>query len=223
MTWRRCKTLSDAIPRLEKVFTEKSRSNDNNAFPLFTPSVHKSIWRSVPIDRTRQAAVLVPLVSIQGEPSLLFTTRSVHLSHPGDVSFPGGHLDVGIDDSLEATAVRETQEELLGDYPWGDIHILGQSTALPSKTGTPVTPVIGIFPYEVEIDSFPGNPDEVDDVFSVSLQELLDVESTEPLNRFNSDVPVFHTSDGKKIWGLTAIITKPLLHELFKVVFLQDN
>eukprot|EP00980_Cylindrotheca_fusiformis_P018789 scaffold6265_cov193-Cylindrotheca_fusiformis.AAC.9 len=219
MAWRRCKTLCDAIPRLEKVFAERCRKSDSKAFPLFNPSIHKSIWRSVPIDRSRQAAVLVPLVSIKGVPSLLFTTRSAHLSHPGDVSFPGGHFEAGIDDSLIATAIRETQEELLGDFPWDDIHIVGESTSLPSKTGNPVTPVVGVFPYEVDVGSFPGNPFEVDDVFSVGVQELLAIESTEKIRRFDEKVPVFHTSDGKRIWGLTAIITRALLHNLFKPVF----
>lgn len=223
MTWRRCKILTDAIPRLERVFAEMSRNNDGNAFPLFNPSVQKKVWNSVPIDRTRQAAVLVPLVSNQGEPSLLFTTRSAGLSHPGDVSFPGGYFEEDIDDTLTATAVRETQEELMGNYPWDEIHILGISTSLPSKTGTPVTPVIGVFPYEVDAGHFPGNPDEVDEVFSVSVQQLLAIESKEKLGRFNADIPVFRTSDGKRIWGLTAMITRPLLHQLFKPVFSFDR
>ena len=128
MGLKRCQTLADAIPRLEKIFAEKVNPKTANSFPLFNKSTHQTVWKSVPINKERQAAVLVPLVSFEGEPSILYTTRSMYLSHPGEVSFPGGHLEEGVDNSLAATAVREAEEELLGDYPWDDVHILGQST-----------------------------------------------------------------------------------------------
>lgn len=167
--------------------------------------------------------MLVPLVSFQGEPSILYTTRSLNMSHPGQVSFPGGHLEEDVDNSLEDTAVREAQEELLGDYPWDDVHILGRSTALPAMSGTPVTPIIGVLPYEIDANTFPGNPEEVDEVFVVSLKELLAIENTERLQRLKHDVPVFHRQHGERIWGLTAVITKPLLHNLFKPAFLESS
>lgn len=223
MSWRRCQTLTDAIPRLEKIFADKANPDATNAFPLFNKTMHKVVWKSVPINKERRAAVLVPLVSFQGEPSILYTTRSLNLSHPGEVSFPGGHLDKGVDNSLADTAVREAKEELLGDYPWEDIHILGQSTSLPSASGTPVTPIIGILPYEIDANTFPGNPDEVNEVFALSLKELLAIESREMLQRFKSDVPVFHRDEGERIWGLTAVITRPLLHKLFKPAFLESS
>ena len=36
-------------------------------------------------------------------------------THASEVSFPGGHFDSTVDTSLEETALREAQEELLGD------------------------------------------------------------------------------------------------------------
>jgi hypothetical protein len=102
--WTRSKTLTDAIPRLRKLFEKKA--NEDNIFPFFPPKVQKSIWRTVPINPDRHAAILVPLVSYDGVPSLLFTTRSSNLqTHASEVSFPGGHWDEGVDSSLSATAV----------------------------------------------------------------------------------------------------------------------
>lgn len=59
------------------------------------------------------AAVLVPFCLHQGQLSLLFTWRSFLVgSHKGQVSFPGGKLDV-LDkgDPIQAS-LRETQEEI---------------------------------------------------------------------------------------------------------------
>ena len=55
---------------------------------------------------------------------------------------------------------------------------------------------------------YPGSPDEVDQVFCISLQELIDVETKERSVRFGTDIPVFNTRCGKKIWGLTAVVIR---------------
>ena len=263
---RRCQKLVDAIPRLQQAFQKKARilelddvvskatataTASSKVFPLFSPVVEKGVWKTVPLNEERLAAVLVALVSYDNKPSLIYTTRSDHLpSHQGEVSFPGGHFDPRYDGTLEDTAIREAKEELMGpaSFPWDDIQIIGRATPLPSIRGTPVTPIIAVLPYEVQsttIDDnntdddgdntksdsssaghhrpttiFPGSPDEVDDVFCVSIDELLEVETTELSNRFKMDIPVFPTLGGKKIWGLTAVVTKPLLHKLFKPILL---
>merc|ERR1719193_248491 len=54
----------------------------------------------------KTAAILVPLVEVQGEPALLYTKRSKYLtSHRGQVSFPGGKSDKE-DEGPEQTALR---------------------------------------------------------------------------------------------------------------------
>ena len=58
------------------------------------------------------AAILVPLVEVDGQLNLLFEVRSRNLnSQPGDISFPGGKIDQG-DEGPLAAAIRETEEEL---------------------------------------------------------------------------------------------------------------
>jgi nudix motif 8 len=223
--WMRSTILNEAIPKLrERLSQHATMSDEENEFPLMSKKVQNEMWQTCSMETKRKAAVLVPLVSYEGVPSLLFTTRSSNLStHASEVSFPGGHFDEGVDDSLEATAVREAQEELLGDYPWHDIEIIGSATAVPSIKGTPVTPIIACLPHEISSDSFPGHPGEVDEVFCVALSDLLEIETSEPSARFRTPIPVYLTKEGRKIWGLTAVVVRPLLHKLFKPVFFGDN
>jgi hypothetical protein len=217
-----CKTLSAALPRLKEIFAKVS--NGDNIFPLFSPKVNELVWKTVEIDLERKAAVLVPLVSYEGVPSILFTTRSSNLpTHANEVSFPGGHFDESTDENFEDTAIREAQEELLGDYPWDMVQILGCATPLPSIRGTPVTPVVAILPFEISADTFPGEPGEVDEIFCVSLDDLIAMETSDYNERFRSKIPVFPAGENKNIWGLTAVITRPLLHKLFKPALLMEE
>ena len=223
---RSSKQLLDAIPKIKSWYQKGLSKEFDHSFPLFTPKAHRHVWKTVPINNERQAAILVPLVEYNDKPSLLFTTRSSELpTHASEVSFPGGHFDNTIDQTLEDTAVREAQEELLGgdNYPWestDSVEIIGKATPLPSIKGTPVTPVIAVLRYKINDTTFPGFPGEVEDVFYVSLEELLEVESTEPSDRFQGSIPVFYTKEGnKKIWGLTAVVCRSLLHKIFKPVF----
>mmetsp|Transcript_30643 Transcript_30643/g.88452 ORF Transcript_30643/g.88452 Transcript_30643/m.88452 type:complete len:265 (-) Transcript_30643:97-891(-) len=210
---RKCPALAAAAPKLREIFQKKSK---DGVFPLFSPKAHEQVWKTVEIDRSRTAAVLVPLVSYEGEPSLLFTTRSSHLpTHASEVSYPGGHFHELSDQSLEDTALREAQEELLGDYPWDEVEIIGTASALPSIRGTPVTPVVAILPYEITADTFPGDPREVEEIFCVSLSRLMEIETLELSERFKTKIPVYPAADDKRIWGLTAVVTRPLLRKLF--------
>mmetsp|Transcript_1056 Transcript_1056/g.1219 ORF Transcript_1056/g.1219 Transcript_1056/m.1219 type:complete len:218 (-) Transcript_1056:36-689(-) len=214
-------SVKNAIPRLKTLL--RRRVNENNVLPLFPAKQEQSIWKATPINKKRKAAILVPLVSYEGLPSLLFTTRSSHLpTHASEVAFPGGHYDEATDRTLEETALREAREELYGDeYPWDEVEIIGQASPLPSITGMPVTPVIAVLPHDIDRHTFPGCSSEVEDVFCVSLEELLENETTQWSERFQANVPVFIPVNGKIIWGLTAIVTRPLLHKLFKPTFFK--
>ena len=67
--WKRSNAMTDAVPKLKTLFAK--RANDDGIFPLFPPKIHKSVWKTVPINPKRQAAILVPLVSYEGVPSLV--------------------------------------------------------------------------------------------------------------------------------------------------------
>lgn len=191
-----------------------------------------------PRRRKKPAAVLVPLCTVNDVPSILFTLRSATLSsHAGQISFPGGHADCDELDDPTQTALRETKEELLGhdddndntctDAPTGStydfntgISILGRTQAVPSVAGNMVTPVIGALTYDFPShdaihEIFPGNAGEVDEVFALSIDELLSVETSQELKRLGTMGPVFPAGEQRgTIWGLTAIILRPVLHKV---------
>ena len=159
---------------------------------------------------TVQSAVLVPLFSLKGELSLVYTRRAGNLArHAGQVSFPGGVRE-GDEQTPEDTALRETCEEI-GLSP-GRIEVVGQMMPYNSSTGFCVFPVVGIIHDANGI----RNNYEVERLFFVPLVWLQD-----PANSYKDD---YASADGKnhqlwffkvfneeKIWGLTAQITKDFL------------
>ena len=191
-------------PQLVAKFEETS--NAQGRFPLFPERVMKQVT----MKDDRQAAVLVLLCSVGGQPSVLLTKRSSRLSqHAAEISFPGGHYEDDQDSSLIDTALREAMEELLDDDPSADdpssqnddehhnkkllfsqhspvLQIVGQAVSLPALRGTPVTPVIAGWMEDFSsadhvAQYFPGDPREVAQVFTVPLQRLVEVETTRRL------------------------------------------
>ncbi|XP_068922610.1 mitochondrial coenzyme A diphosphatase NUDT8 isoform X3 [Petaurus breviceps papuanus] len=91
--------------------------------------------------REASAAVLVPLCSVHGEASLLYTLRSSRLigKHRGDVSFPGGKCDPQDQDIVD-TALRETREEL--GLPVQEENVWGIMKPVNDQRNSIVVPVI---------------------------------------------------------------------------------
>lgn len=230
-------TLRSHWPKLRRQLD--AIQNENGVIPLL-PSNHQSVVDRKTSVSDKTAAVLVLLVMVDEVPSLVFTQRSSHLSqHAAQISFPGGHYE-DQDSSLVETAIREAKEEL---YPqqtqadsvdWQDLAILGTATVVPSIRGVPVTPILAglldsSFSRPMLSNMWPGNPTEVDFVFCASVRELLLYESTRELratayNPPNPTAPIFRVRHGNRdddliIWGLTAYVLQPLLHNLFLPVF----
>ncbi|WVR04684.1 hypothetical protein IAU60_001695 [Kwoniella sp. DSM 27419] len=71
-----------------------------------------------------EAAVLIPLMNVNGEPCVLMEVRNKNLRvHAGEASFPGGKAD-DTDTDLVHTALREAHEELF--LPSEHVEILGR-------------------------------------------------------------------------------------------------
>ena len=115
------------------------------------------------------ASVLVPIVARDDGLTMLFTRRTAHLKeHSGQVSFPGGRAEAH-DPSPEATALRETQEEI-GLEP-RHVELLGRLPDYHTRTGFRITPVVGVVapPLQLRPDA-----NEVEEIFEVPLDFLLD-------------------------------------------------
>ena len=148
------------------------------------------------------AAVLVPIVNRREGARLLFTQRTEHLDdHAGQISFPGGRVEPG-DADREATALRETEEEI--GLPVGHISVLGRLPVYDIPSGFRITPVVGWIepPFELKADPF-----EVAEVFEAPLDHFLDAARYQRReyhfrgrHRHYLAIPY----EGRYIWGATA-------------------
>ena len=129
----------------------------NNPYP---PGLHK--------DNPRSAAVLIPMLRENDEWHLLFIRRTNIQGdmHSGQVAFPGGGMDDG-DESIQETALRETQEEL-GIAPQ-DVQVLGKLNKFMTITNFLVTPFVGVLPWPYALKP---SPEEVSNVFTIPLNWL---------------------------------------------------
>jgi 8-oxo-dGTP pyrophosphatase MutT (NUDIX family) len=117
-----------------------------------------------PDSKVKCAAVLVPLVFVDGDWHLLYTRRADRVeSHKGQVSFPGGACDAG-ETTPEQTALREAHEEV-GILPQ-DVRVLGRLTHMITITHFRVTPVVGVVPWPYV---FRVGNEEVARVFTIPL------------------------------------------------------
>jgi 8-oxo-dGTP pyrophosphatase MutT (NUDIX family) len=164
----------------------------------------------------RAAAVLVPLQEIDQEWHVVFTRRTNSLpDHSGQVAFPGGRMDPE-DESPEATALREAQEEI-GLDP-ASVRVMGRLDSFVTITNFCVTPVVGVVPWPA---SFRPALEEVSRVFTIPLAWLADNENVEITERILpepfSPIPViyFKKYDSEVLWGISAQITLNLLEILF--------
>ena len=123
----------------------------------------------VPVTVLREAAVLVPIVERPEGLTMMLTQRTDHLDHhPGQISFPGGHIEDD-DASPEDAALREAEEEV--GLERTHVEIIGRLDQYVTRTGFSITPIVGLIDpsHSVSADEF-----EVADIFEVPLAFLLD-------------------------------------------------
>ena len=157
------------------------------------------------------AAVLVPLYLDAGELRAVFTERRQDLRrHAGEVSFPGGRQDEGEPD-LQATALREAQEEI--GLPPDAVEIVGALTPTPTiVTGYAIYPYVGLIEPGM---TWTLSAREVAQVLELSLNDLRDGYQRRRLIR--RGIPILtdsYTVGEHLIWGATARIVSDLLERI---------
>ncbi len=164
-------------------------------------------------DDMPRAAVLVPLCIRDGAAAVLFTKRTETVgTHKGQVSFPGGRMDPEDADEI-ACALRELDEEL--GVPPASVAVLGRFHEVISITRMRVTPVIGFLGDRADPEKLRPSPAEIDDVFALTLEELLAARDVRPL-RSGRPGP-WYTAGPHPVWGLTAFILDEVLRDVLEL------
>jgi len=180
----------------------------------------------------REYAVLVPLLPINDDVQVLFEVRNHYMrQQPGEISFPGGRLEMN--ESWQNAACRETCEEIgLTD---SQLSWLGELDI--ASVGVHRTVHAGVALLDAQFENLKPSPAEVAELFTVPLQYFLDnapemhhvnVNNSPsdnfpfdyipggrqyPWNSSNYDVPFYFYQD-RVIWGLTARVIQNLVQIL---------
>lgn len=159
------------------------------------------------VSTLRDAAVLIAITD-RPKPGVIFVQRPNHMrNHPGQVAFPGGKIDPGDKDEIDA-ALREAHEEVALERKHVDV--IGLTDSFQSGSGYNIQPVLGVIPPDLPLVA---DPAEVESWFEVPLDFAFD-----PKNRTTRE----GTWNGRKrhyyeimwqdyrIWGITAGILNNL-------------
>ncbi len=157
------------------------------------------------------AAVLVPLYVDGGELHAVLTERRQELRrHAGEVSFPGGRQDAG-DPDLQATALREAEEEI--GLPSPAVEVVGALRPTPTiATGYAIYPFVGVIEPGM---TWTLSALEVARVLELSLRDLRDGYKRRRLIR--RGIPILtdtYTVGEHFIWGATARILGDLFERI---------
>lgn len=158
---------------------------------------------------------------------ILLEVRSQEVRQPGEICFPGGHVEPG--ESMKQAAIRETYEELGIRVPVECI--VGTLSADIRKSGRGVQPVVAVLQKKTPLDIHLQRT-EVEAVFGIPVKWLLENPPRffDADSRNNRDYPIilqnymshyperyatlYWEFDGHGIWGLTARILHRFLELL---------
>tara|TARA_B110000263_G_scaffold107683_1_gene94103 strand:+ start:230 stop:859 length:630 start_codon:yes stop_codon:yes gene_type:complete len=150
------------------------------------------------------SAVLILLFPNNNTFNFILTLRSQRVeTHKGQISLPGGAQEQ--DESLEKTALRETEEEI-GVSP-ETIELIGRlSTLYVPFSGFDIHPYVG---WATEMPEINISVEEVDKIISVPVTELIDINNLRIKNTSLRGIPVkmpYFNLKNEIVWGATSMI-----------------
>jgi 8-oxo-dGTP pyrophosphatase MutT (NUDIX family) len=161
--------------------------------------------RTLQPSNAKPAGVLVLLYPHQDQLHfpLIHRTSNGHDRHSDQVSLPGGSQEA--DESIQATALREAQEEI--GVSADQINVVGTlSTIYIPPSNFLVTPTVGYIDHRPD---FHSDTNEVAALIEVPLTTLFDPNSIRreewELRGLKVEVP-FYQIGARKVWGATAMI-----------------
>ena len=171
------------------------------------------------VEGSQAAAVLVPLYEADCETGVVLIKRPETMrSHRGEIAFPGGKFEAGVDRDLRAAALREAHEEV-GLAP-DDVEVVARLDGIGTVASRfTITPFVGLL---AERPALTPSPSEVVRILEVPLSELLDpdVYRAERWDTRNAESPLsefdvhFYDLDDETVWGATARILTSFLAQL---------
>ncbi len=195
--------LQQPLPGLEAqtlMMAARFKVNDSNAYVK-------------PSEGGRKAGVM--LLLFQKETTwytALMQRPEAPYAHSRQISFPGGGLEEE-DVDLAACAKRETEEEF--GIPREQIQVLGALSELYIPVSRYlVQPFVG---YLEQAPSYTPDPNEVDEIIEVRLEDLLNPDLRKLTNIKTSsgltlkDIPYFDV-EGKTVWGATAMMLSEFVY-----------
>jgi coenzyme A diphosphatase NUDT7 len=121
-------------------------------------------------ERFLNSAVLIPIINQQGKEFILFEKRSASVRQPGEISFPGGHIDPKLDVNSISAALRETSVEL--GLTTEQINVLGRLGTLVTPMGVIVEAFIGSLNIS-NLEQLKIDNREVERIFLISLDYFI--------------------------------------------------
>jgi 8-oxo-dGTP pyrophosphatase MutT (NUDIX family) len=193
------KLIKDIPTYKSKIFTDK---NDDKLYSIINGKKY------------RNSAVLIPLISNNQDIQIILTQRSNNLpSHAGQISFPGGKVDLK-DESPVDTAYREANEEI--GLSREKIEHLGYLDITTTGTNFMILPVVA----SISSNFVPKlNNDEVESLVYLPLNFIADTNNLKLMNKeINGEDRTFfvYEYDNYFIWGATARLLKALSERLFQ-------
>jgi 8-oxo-dGTP pyrophosphatase MutT (NUDIX family) len=170
------------------------------------------LWERAGVKATRPAAVLIPVVD-RPEPVVLLTLRTELPSHPGQIAFPGGKIDLH-DATPADAAMREADEEI--GLARSLIDPIGYLDLYLTFSGFRILPTLARVAPDYRLAL---NASEVADAFEVPLAFLMEPANHQRKSRDWKGIErnYYAMPFGERyIWGVTAGILRNLYERIYQ-------